>query len=254
MKIEVLKIGPFQASELLLKNTCNRSPKPHKIMLFTRDMMEGRWMDNTGESIKISKSGILIDGQNRLMAIVKSGCTIEFLVISQLDHDIIEVIDSGTPRTTGDTFGMKGITNASKAAAVIKTCITDYFDQGGKKVTTRMILNEYKNDPVFWDNVVSKSKNWNKQFTPLKVTIFGYCFYKILKQSKAAFKACSFFDGLASGECSEIIRTLRNKLINNANRLSETELKTKAKVDLIRKYWNGYVSDKGASRKIEGWR
>lgn len=252
MKYKYRLVTIKEAEELLRKNSCNRDKKKHEISTIAKDMVEGRYREETGETIKISKTGMLLDGQNRLTAMVKAGIPKKFLVVWDLEPDIMDVIDSGVKRTSSDVLKIKGKPNHGAAAAIIRTCLTDYFYQSGKKTTNRIILEEYEKDSVFWDNVVNRSIEWSKEFNPLSKPIFGYCYYSVLKHSSNASKAVPFFNGLSKGNTTDLINSLRNKLINSQS--PDSTMKYKAKVNWIRIYWNANVTgNKVKQDKTDVW-
>ena len=61
------------ALELLKANSTNRELRNHVVEGYVDQMKKGQWREDTGETIKISKTGRLLDGQHRLNAIVKFG-------------------------------------------------------------------------------------------------------------------------------------------------------------------------------------
>lgn len=61
-------------------------------------MKEGNWK-LTGEGITFDLNGHLIDGHNRLAAVVLSGVSVEFLVIRGVETIAKRYIDSGQPRS-----------------------------------------------------------------------------------------------------------------------------------------------------------
>lgn len=71
MDIKKVLIDKDYAAHLLESNTHNRPPNEQAITRYVMDMKDGRWRENTGELIKISKSNTLLDGQNRLIAVMK---------------------------------------------------------------------------------------------------------------------------------------------------------------------------------------
>lgn len=112
-------ITPEIAAEWLKFNTLNRPKKLQKIALYAADMKAGRW-PRTGATISFGRSGRLLDGQNRLQAIVDSGTTVRMLVVWDLDDDIFDVIDGGSRRTASDVLvieGYEGWTAACGATA-----------------------------------------------------------------------------------------------------------------------------------------
>lgn len=100
-------ITPELAMEWLKLNTLNRPKKPQKIALYAADMKADHW-PTTGATISFGKSGRLLDGQNRLQAIVDSGATIRMLVVLELDDEIFDVIDGGARRTASDVLVIEG--------------------------------------------------------------------------------------------------------------------------------------------------
>ncbi len=84
-----VKITPEKATELLKNNDHNRKVTKSRVAEYAKEMLSGMWMYN-GESIIISESGRLLDGQHRLMAVIDSDTTIE--------AELIE----GVPDQSGD--------------------------------------------------------------------------------------------------------------------------------------------------------
>lgn len=106
-RVEWRDITPELASEWLKLNTLNRPKKLQKIALYAADMKADHW-PRTGATICFSRSGRLLDGQNRLQALVDSGATVRTLVVWDLDDDIFDVIDGGARRTASDVLVIEG--------------------------------------------------------------------------------------------------------------------------------------------------
>jgi len=80
-------ITPEKAKELLENNAENqRKINKQRIKKYAEDMKNGSWVYN-GETIIVSKSGKLIDGQHRLMAVVESGCEIETAFVDDVPDE-----------------------------------------------------------------------------------------------------------------------------------------------------------------------
>lgn len=105
--VEWRDITPELAAEWLKLNTLNRPKKVQKIALYTADMKAKRW-PRTGATICFSRSGRLLDGQNRLQAMINSGATVRMLVVWDLADDIFDVIDNGARRTATDVLVIEG--------------------------------------------------------------------------------------------------------------------------------------------------
>lgn len=84
MKTKLQKITPAMAEKwLATPNTKNRKLRQRTVEAFAADMRRGKW-HITHQGIAFDEAGNLLDGQHRLAAIVKSGCTIEMLVTTGL--------------------------------------------------------------------------------------------------------------------------------------------------------------------------
>ena len=82
-------IGPDQAKAYLALNQVNRKVNSADVERYAEEMRMGRWKGVSGETIKISKSGRLLDGQHRLLAIIKSQCTVALEFREGLDPDAV---------------------------------------------------------------------------------------------------------------------------------------------------------------------
>ena len=93
MEVQVKTITPSYARKLLNNNPSNRLIRARAVESMARDISNGKWQ-LTGESIKISSDGSLIDGQHRLSAVIKADTPIQCLVCYQVDLESMTVIDS----------------------------------------------------------------------------------------------------------------------------------------------------------------
>lgn len=115
-----MDISPDMASEWLKIAAPNRGVSAMLVAQYARDMgAPGHWRI-TAETIKFDESGMLIDGQHRLLAIVKSGRTIRNLVAFGLERAAQNVIDGGRKRSWSDQQRILGNTNAPTISARAK--------------------------------------------------------------------------------------------------------------------------------------
>jgi hypothetical protein len=121
---EFVTITPEIAAAWLDKNDGNRRMKTRLKNKYARDMAAGAFV-LTGDPIRFSKSGHLIDGQHRLTACVASGVSFQSLVIYGLTEDARQHIDIGMRRSTADVLALAGIPSGSKVAAVVRVALTE---------------------------------------------------------------------------------------------------------------------------------
>lgn len=115
-------VKPETAETWLGKNDRNRNVRQRLVLSYARDMESGNWQ-LTGEAIKFSRTGRLLDGQHRLHAVVLSGRTIKLLVVRGLPDRVQDVIDSGAARTAGDALRLRGEALYSSLAAAARLAI-----------------------------------------------------------------------------------------------------------------------------------
>lgn len=118
---ELQLITPKAAHDLLGLNTHNRNPKKSAINAYARDMASGRWRF-TGETIVVSDDGRLLDGQNRLQAVVKSAHPQWFLVVYGVSAASQKNMDAGVKRSFSDTLRLQvpPVDDATNVAALTR--------------------------------------------------------------------------------------------------------------------------------------
>ena len=94
MKTEVMTITPAMAEKWLAGTTFkNRNVSITAVNRYANDIQNGQWMLN-GESIIIDDNGNVIDGQHRLRAILKSGASIQSVVVRGIDAATFRIRES----------------------------------------------------------------------------------------------------------------------------------------------------------------
>jgi hypothetical protein len=116
------RIGPSQAEALIGANSKNRHVMRSKVEMWSRAMAAGNWILN-GESIKVAGSGILLDGQHRLLAVLDSGSTIETVVVRGLPEPTQETVDIGDRRSLADILTLRGEQNTFLLAASLMVAV-----------------------------------------------------------------------------------------------------------------------------------
>lgn len=119
IKTEILAINPALAEKLLGHNVNNRGIRRRMVVTYARDMEAGLWR-LAGSPIVFAADGTLLDGQHRLLAVIESGCTIEFLVIYGVERAAQPVLDTGAKRSFADVLAMRGHSNNTTLAAITK--------------------------------------------------------------------------------------------------------------------------------------
>lgn len=119
IKLLPVKITPKIAANLLELNFKNRPLKESALRKYSKAISQGCWRLN-GETIVISESNSLLNGQHRLNACLRVGKPFETIVVWGVSDDAFTTIDDVTRRSGGDTLSIAGAKNAKKLAAVLK--------------------------------------------------------------------------------------------------------------------------------------
>lgn len=108
MKFKVVEMTPVWAGELLKNNhPDNRRKKTKRIEQFIRDMVGGFWV-LTHQGVAVDIQGNLIDGQNRLEAVVESGCTVPMVFITGVPVKAMAAADYIATRSVADSARISG--------------------------------------------------------------------------------------------------------------------------------------------------
>jgi hypothetical protein len=119
---EILKITPAKAAEYLHKNTNNRPVTQNHVKMLSTAMSAGEWMFN-GETIKLSETGVLLDGQHRLLAIIDSNTTQKMAVITNLKDAAFDTLDTGKRRSASDVLAIKGYAYSVSLSATARVLL-----------------------------------------------------------------------------------------------------------------------------------
>lgn len=111
------KLSPELAELLLARNPDNRAQKAAMIRGMSTDLRSAN-VELNGETIIISKCGLLNDGQNRCHAVVEAGVGYDTFFVFGVERATRLSVDQGTARTSGDFLQMEGNANGNVRAAI----------------------------------------------------------------------------------------------------------------------------------------
>lgn len=94
------------AEKWLATQVLNRAVNSRRVQQYAEDMKNGNWAVN-GESIKFM-NGVLVDGQHRLHAVLRSGVAVRMLVVEVEDA---RMIDRGQERNLRQSLKMMGVSD-----------------------------------------------------------------------------------------------------------------------------------------------
>jgi hypothetical protein len=220
-------ITPAFAERVLeTKNAKNRKVKPANLKRLITSIDNGEWI-LTNQGIAFDKDGNLLDGQHRLLAIVKTGKTLPIMVARNMDPKIFHCVDTGTARTAADGLYIKGSAAAKHLAAGIKVYLLyKNYPKGTWRnvvVPTHMeIHNEYEKQKSDWDTIIQEMRIYHSKFHYFHLSA-GIPFYKLVLEKKFKQKILiQFLTQFSEGTNLEIdnpILSYRNQLMQKGFRL-----------------------------------
>lgn len=107
MKIQILDVSPEMASAWLQ----NLHPRQHGHLIegtvasLAREMRTGNWR-LTHQGIALDECGRLLDGQNRLTALIRANMTLKMVVAFGVPEEHFPKIDGNTPRSVAFRTGL----------------------------------------------------------------------------------------------------------------------------------------------------
>lgn len=137
----VVNITPQIASYLLSINPNNRTISGRFERTMRYDMEAGRFNGLNGQTIVISRDGLLNDGQTRLTAIKNANVSIPVMVVFGVERDSRMTVDQGRARTTGEFAKMAGLCKDAAVAAAAKLVMA--YDRG---LLTHKLMAGFKNN------------------------------------------------------------------------------------------------------------
>lgn len=118
INVDVVLVTPEKAREWLSHNHPNNRPKKTmNILKMASDMVAGRWV-LTHEGIAFDNLGNLIDGQNRLEAIIKADKQVEMMVFHNIHPQAFFAMGHATTRSLHDAFTITGEKVSRKAIEI----------------------------------------------------------------------------------------------------------------------------------------
>jgi hypothetical protein len=249
MKPEIIQVTPALAEDWLKKNTNNRDYAEQQVKRLVAQMRDNQWQDN-GETIKFSVGGELLDGQHRLMAIVRSGMTQRLLVVRGLARDSFSTIDVGRKRSSADAMKVAKVPEYKRVAVALPFVLA--YD---RKVQAEMRIKMSPNEALeyledYSDLPLTLVEIGSKRCPLMPRFVFDSLYY-IFRRIDAVL-AYEYMEALRSGtniESCNAWRIVRERLIREASKAPGIgKLDDKNLAALVIKGWNHARSGTDAQR------
>lgn len=163
MYSRVETITPEIAEEYMMHNKNNRRIKERAIKKYANDIASGKWQLSP-QGISFRENGDLFDGQNRLLAIIKSGQTVDVYVTYDVPNDCT-IADRGVMRSSADTLKMSGI-NSSASTTNGVALVNMLFLMAGKVVSDTILTEFVEDNEEMICNAISVSSRMMSKESP----------------------------------------------------------------------------------------
>lgn len=215
MKVETKFVSPRMAEDMLKSMDVNRPVATSRVLTLANEMKLGKWQLN-GETLIVSDTGKLLDGQHRLLAVIESDCTVEFAIASGVSESSFETIDTGKARSAGDIGAMAGVERSKVVMAAAALIWRLWHHTGvGEVCPPVMALRVVERFPALkkWAPFIKSSVYRN--VVPAASFLAALVYLEDI--AKMPHRAEQFFAGIDSGadltEGSPVL-TLRQRMIN----------------------------------------
>lgn len=199
---EVVQVTPAMAERWLqkVKRRDEKQGWPKELAQMIRD---GKWRYN-GQSICFDTQGYLINGYNRLKAVVMAGISVPMVVVYNVPPDAIYTIDIGKSRTHSDNLSLAGCQKIYSGLVAKALKYMHVFDQGllgdpksEKKIIWAKtdVIPLYEKHPAMMESARFIKTNKMNTFMPKGLDVFFH--YLFSRQDE--FAAGEFFKRLSDG-------------------------------------------------------
>lgn len=215
---------PAWAKDLLDRNTSNRVVNWGRVAGIAKDMENGTFL-LTHQGIAVGSNGVLLDGQHRLLAILRSGKSVKMLLSENCDPQTFKVLDTGVKRTCGQVMQIKDVPNAHNTAATcrILMCYQSMPDLVWSGPAARYSNNDvyswYEERALDVDEAVREGTANYKKFPLIKATSLSAFVYLARAAGWDFESVARFMTQLCVGVELEIdnpVFSLRRALINKS--------------------------------------
>lgn len=208
MEIKKVWVTPAEAKALLETNTHNRNLSPTLVEKLRSDMDNGRWSEDTAETVKVSEDMVLLDGQHRLSALATSSLAgLHLWIAYGVPSEAQEFMDLGKSRTAQDILRLRhpeiqaltivsGMCRWLAAMPVLGADASFNSRIKASGITVHQVVDVYESDPKRIQEAALEAHKFNNVSKVVPPTVVGYCWYQIDQVDRGA--AGEFFGAIKS--------------------------------------------------------
>jgi len=198
---EQKQLTPALAQVLMDNNEGNRPIRPAKLAQYIDDIQNDRWEFN-GETIIISKEGLMNNGQHRSIAVIETDKPIETLFVFGIERQTRKTVDTGASRGPHDQLSADGYTQPTTMAAISRFVLSYEANDGLgfanlNRISGPEVYDRAKNDALIDKAAQFPYHHGNKAKRLAPPSVLGFCFYEFTKIDAQA--ATDFLEQVITG-------------------------------------------------------
>ena len=248
---DIETMTPSIARSYLEDAAVNRSISEPAVKRYAAAMKKGQW--TLSQPICFDAFGKLVDGQHRLMAVIKADMPVKFNVLRGIAN--IRHLDAGRARKASDVLQMLGFKNANTLAAIARMVMVSEGDNEGfplpsgtrgADITLDDIIKRCEEDSAI-SYIAAQVNGTEKVFSRMlkSSAIAGWFIYMVSNSDIDGMILDDFLDqasgrqpGMDTNPAVVLYRTLNN------SRTDQRRMGKKERLALLIKAWNAYVSNR----------
>lgn len=230
-------ITPDRAAQMLASSPGNR--RATRVDVYAKQMTEGNWA-LVPDHIGIDEDGRLLNGHNRLNAVIKAGKNVMMQVDYNIKRSDMAKIDVGKSRSAGEMLVfLFGLGNYYLVASMVRLLVA-YYQKNGNKFSAndcRLVTNQNIIDFVSenMEEIAGLDYSHRMPFSPGAVHAANFILNRVDDAASQDFfdqlrKRINPYDGYP-------IRTLEKNLSNMAYRSDTSRIEAVAKTIKAWNFW-----------------
>lgn len=247
----IVMVDPDTATRWLDRNTINRHANPTIVRKYADDMTHGRWAF-AGDPIRFSNDRLL-DGQHRLLAVVRAQVTLPFVVVRGLDPDVQHYMDKGRKRSLADQLALDGVKNTTIVASAVRLAylwdMGSLGKSGGGSSVSDAALNEFLTQHPELHPASDVAAQVYRRGLDLQPSVVAVAFWGLTQQGADPQAAIQFFGDLADlrtegdGDPRKALLRRLQTARKNRERLPQSDA-----LSMVIRTWNAHIAGKDMHR------
>jgi hypothetical protein len=206
---------------LIYLNEGNRKKRVRNIKRFSEAMRKGWGL--TGDTVKFSRDGKLLDGQNRLAACVKAGVPFTTHVVFGIDPEAFTKVDIGAIRTNPDTLHIMGVPRSEVVGRAVRWLMIGSGGDRSRTFENEEVKNYYVNhvDEELMNEASKRASAVSKAISRGALAAHLYLF---MQRDKILARRFAIELASKTGTPNKLLMKLTRLREQNDGRLHETQV------------------------------